>query len=1165
MGLVRKSKKKESSNNQLFLKIYANRAAELIPNNIDESTTDFNSSASATSASKKSVNPVLVASLNNSKSKTNRKLHTTQPTWDSTLVIPLKENDYSQIVTLTIWDKHTRYKNYLGELRLKVSDLFLGKETASKTDLKWYKLYSGKSFQGFVTGSVLLSFELEVKARRRQSGKRKSSKDEDSSAGAPPSNSSNSSLPLPKLVVKPPTLTSNDVFSKLESMKLSEESDELDLVTIDTVDEKEKISLFQNWIDSLLIPTPDTHLYKPDDQGFYTNEVSAAIADASDIESMATMATESTLPPSLQAEPINSLLTSQVLSHSILASDSEFTSMSDASSMSEFSVDDENSNEVPPGTSPTEHDLRSQVLDRQHRTTNKSKESHEGKKKRRFGRRRRSSKHKSKLSSNFELSNRKVLGVLFLEILSCSDLPPMKNITRTSFDMDPFVVVTFGKRTFRTSWKRHTLNPIFNERLAFEILPHEKNYNIKFSILDKDSFSFHDKVANISLMVNELTKISGDSNSQSQPGNKGVSTSNEASFSLNLDSATAERDNVDSGSTASQNIKFSDDPNMVSSIKKKRFSKRKKITVSYADTSKFKTIDLALDLHKEKYVGKYSPVLKIRARFEPYESLRRQFWKVLLERYHIEETTNTYDYIELIAFLDTLGCQDSDDIVNGFFNDYDRSMWGGDTLTIDEISDSLEKHIDSSVGSVKIFEIEKCPICLQKRFANKQDIDIVTHVAICASKDWSIASKLLLFSYDTPEVATRRWFSKALIKISYGKYKLGSNSANILVQDRRTGIIMEEKMGVYVRLGIRLLYKGLDSAKSRRIRQLLKKLSVKQGSKFDNPSSKNDIPSFIKFHRLDLAECLEEDMTKYDTFNEFFYRKLKPDARPNASEDERIVVSPADCRCTVFKNVNDATELWVKGRNFTLAKLFNGNLNDLEDSNLYKANQCSLGIFRLAPQDYHRFHSPVTGKVRQIKQVDGEYYTVNPMAIRSELDVFGENVRTLITIDTEHFGTIVMIAVGAMMVGSIVLTIKEEDEIRRGEEVGYFKFGGSTILLLFQSKYFQFDSDMVDNSLGCIETLIRVGQSVGHHPDVEECSIGHIDFNKQSKDFKLNLIRVLTGGDLSNAKDLSNWEASKLEIEDDDEIVLSEGEGLGKYEPFDEEEEEDEVGSLDSE
>lgn len=94
-----------------------------------------------------------------------------------------------------------------------------------------------------------------------------------------------------------------------------------------------------------------------------------------------------------------------------------------------------------------------------------------------------------------------------------------------------------------------------------------------------------------------------------------------------------------------------------------------------------------------------------------------------------------------------------------------------------------------------------------------------------------------------------------LIKLSYGKYQLGGNLANILVQDRLTGLILE-MMGITVRLGIRLLYKSLDKAKLKRIRALLRKLSLRQGVKFDSPQLTRDIASFIEFHKLDLTSVL---------------------------------------------------------------------------------------------------------------------------------------------------------------------------------------------------------------------------------------------------------------------------------------------------------------------
>lgn len=222
-------------------------------------------------------------------------------------------------------------------------------------------------------------------------------------------------------------------------------------------------------------------------------------------------------------------------------------------------------------------------------------------------------------------------------------------------------------------------------------------------------------------------------------------------------------------------------------------------------------------------------------------------------------------------------------------------------------------------------------------------------------------------------------------------------------------------------------------------------------------------------------------LNEFKSFNEFFYRALKPGSRPcSAPDNPRIVVSPADCRSVVFNRVETATKVWIKGREFSIKRL----LGDAypEDVGRYE-NGGALGIFRLAPQDYHRFHIPVDGVMGEPKTIEGEYYTVNPMAIRSALDVYGENVRILVPIDSPHFGRVMIICVGAMMVGSTVITRRGGEEVRRGEELGYFKFGGSTLVMLFEPGKMVFDDDLVDNSNMALETLIRVGMSIGHAPD----------------------------------------------------------------------------------
>ncbi|KAK3065939.1 phosphatidylserine decarboxylase [Teratosphaeriaceae sp. CCFEE 6253] len=268
----------------------------------------------------------------------------------------------------------------------------------------------------------------------------------------------------------------------------------------------------------------------------------------------------------------------------------------------------------------------------------------------------------------------------------------------------------------------------------------------------------------------------------------------------------------------------------------------------------------------------------------------------------------------------------------------------------------------------------------------------------------------------------------------------------------------------------------------KRIRKLLRSLSFKQGRKYDDPASASQIPGFVNFHQLDMTEVLMPT-EKFKNFNDFFYRKLKPDARPcSAPRDPHIVVAPADCRSVVFNRMEDAQRIWVKGREFSMERLLGKAYP--EDAKRYRNG--ALGIMRLAPQDYHRFHIPVDGVMGEPKLIDGEYYTVNPMAIRSALDVYGENIRVIVPIDSEVHGRVMVVCVGAMMVGSTVITRKTGERVRRAEELGYFKFGGSTILLLFEPGVVKFDEDLTGNSNAALETLVRVGMSIGHSPNTAQ-------------------------------------------------------------------------------
>lgn len=383
----------------------------------------------------------------------------------------------------------------------------------------------------------------------------------------------------------------------------------------------------------------------------------------------------------------------------------------------------------------------------------------------------------------------------------------------------------------------------------------------------------------------------------------------------------------------------------------------------------------------------------------------------------------------------------------------------------------------------RVITIRTCPICHHRlrRSKARAEVDMVTHLAICASRDWGrgVDRIMMMGDFVTASEAQRKGWVMMLAKLVGGSYRLGANSANIIVQNRVTGQLQEEKMQVYVRLGIRLLYKGMTSEmEGPRARRLLKFLSIRQGMKYDSPESALDIPGFIDLYGLDVSEILEP-LDSFKTFNQFFYRKLTPTARPLEQPNNPFrLVSAADCRLMCFSSVDEATRLWIKGREFTVARL----LNDKKQAKRYVAGGGggALAIFRLAPQDYHRFHAPVEGRVGGMRTVEGEYYTVNPQAIRSTLDVFGENVRKIVPIDSPQFGRVMVVCVGAMMVGSIETTVQEGDYVRRGEELGYFAFGGSTVVVLFERNRVEWDEDLLVNGRACLETLVRVGTGIGH-------------------------------------------------------------------------------------
>jgi len=283
-----------------------------------------------------------------------------------------------------------------------------------------------------------------------------------------------------------------------------------------------------------------------------------------------------------------------------------------------------------------------------------------------------------------------------------------------------------------------------------------------------------------------------------------------------------------------------------------------------------------------------------------------------------------------------------------------------------------------------------------------------------------------------------------------------------------------------------LLYYGSEQEKAlhwKRTIELLKDQSEKMGREYDAPESKAHIQPFIQSFDLQntLVEMVKPDPSTYATFNEFFAREIKGSARPiDGPGNDFVSSSPADCRLTAFQTIDMATKYWIKGFGFTLSRLLG------DEALAQHFDGGSIVIARLAPQDYHRWHAPVTGTVEGIKDIPGAYYTVNPQAINEPgtLDVFCENKRSVMTLKRASTGSsIAIIAVGAMLVGSIKY-VGGIDQIgstvRRGQCLGAFYYGGSTVIVLYPKGEIVLDEDLVSHSIksNC-ETLMKVGWRVG--------------------------------------------------------------------------------------
>jgi len=457
--------------------------------------------------------------------------------------------------------------------------------------------------------------------------------------------------------------------------------------------------------------------------------------------------------------------------------------------------------------------------------------------------------------------------------------------------MDPFAVISFGKKVFRTRVIRHSLNPVWDEKLLFHVRRYETAFKLQFNILDWDKLSGNDHVGDASF---ELAPL--------------------------LENAP----------------------------------KKDPVTGLYPNVPDLdlEMAEFVLPITPAKemvWESKHKPKITVRAKYQPYDALRQRFWRQYLAQYASEDT-GMLSHLEISSMLESLGSTLSKETVNSFLTrhgkptdgeisidetiicleqellrpksekkvisddhmgnldtsapvtpgvmnkDYNKDLssppfldkldFAGPTLHQLSLIDSTAKDTvqpprpqstepmqmplaevaasnsslsskppepiplsgsvtpsgptatgfstpssdtdDSSGGSddnlERVINIKNCPLCHRPRLKSRAEADIVTHIALCASRDWGRVDRIVVGNFVTASQAQRKWYTKVISKVSSGAYQLGAvsntlslqnsvlliltqNSANIIVQNRITGQLEEEKMQVYVRLGIRLLYK----------------------------------------------------------------------------------------------------------------------------------------------------------------------------------------------------------------------------------------------------------------------------------------------------------------------------------------------------------------------
>ncbi|KAF9309613.1 hypothetical protein BGZ91_007369, partial [Linnemannia elongata] len=394
------------------------------------------------------------------------------------------------------------------------------------------------------------------------------------------------------------------------------------------------------------------------------------------------------------------------------------------------------------------------------------------------------------LNGSHGSSSHNLQGVVFMEIVSAARLPKLRNMTRTGFDMDPFVIISFGKYIFRTRVVRHNLNPIWKAKLMFRVHHGEDSFNIKYSVHDWDKLSGNDHVGIATMPVSDLIQAEGQS---------------------------------DAGAVPAEGESGLLDPEMKDYVLK---------------------IDLSAKAENIKGTAEEESSLRVRAKFVSYRNLRRRFWLGLAKAYDTADNVNgggQFSKVQIQTMLEGLGSTLSGKTIDNFFEHVNKDP-DMHELTFDELFDQLEQQVKLDDGG---YGQDVSP---RKKFFGRSRASINSMADLKTGAEQQAEEREIRESFeesvklahsqvepgsnpqaidiieptdadfDTPSPDGEHLIRISTCPICHDP-SLGTkletdiithiaSNANIIVQDRATGAMLEEKMPTFIRLGIRLLYRS---------------------------------------------------------------------------------------------------------------------------------------------------------------------------------------------------------------------------------------------------------------------------------------------------------------------------------------------------------------------